>query len=396
MSLKSDGKYITHQLIPYLGNKRKLLSLIQKAISFTGVKNGTFFDAFTGSTVVARFAKSLGFRVIANDWEPYSYYTGVACIGNNKPPEFSAFGGLDNAIERLNALEPVRGYIATHYCPEDDENYDPETERMFYTQRNGRIIDAIREEIAIWKSGGLIDDNEEAVILSPLIFQAAYCSNTSGVFKGFHRGWGGATKTAWYRIRSTLSLKPPMFFDNGYENLVCQADASDLLDDIECDIAYLDPPYNQHQYGANYHLLNTIAIWDKPSVASRISKDIRDKAAIRKDWQTERRSLYCYKSTAAESFAELISKLKAKYILLSYSTDGIIKFDDLLTILSDRGEISVVTERYKRYRVSSQRPSMKSHNLEFVVVVDTNKSANPGNIQKIKQFIYTEHINNKG
>lgn len=396
MSPKADGEYITHQLIPYLGNKRKLLPLIQKAINTTDVQRGVFFDAFTGSTVVARLAKSLGFQVIANDWEPYSYYTGIACIGNNRPPAFSAFGGLDNAIARLNAMEPVRGYIATHYCPEDDEEYDPETERMFYTQKNGRIIDAIREEISAWKSDGLIDDNEEAVILSPLIFQAAYCSNTSGVFKGFHRGWGGATKTAWYRIRSTLSLAPPIFFDNGLDNRVYRADASEVLDEIECDIAYLDPPYNQHQYGANYHLLNTIAIWDKPPIGPRISRLNRDKAAIRKDWQTERRSLYCYRSTATETFANLVSKLKANFILVSYSTDGIIKFDDLLEILSERGEISVVTERYKRYRVSSQRPSIKSHNVEFVVIVDTNKNADRVNIQKVKQTLHTEHINIKG
>ena len=386
--------YLTDQLIPYIGNKRKLLSLIQQAIEETGVRGGTFYDAFAGSTVTARLAKSLGYRVIVNDWEHYSYYISLAYIKNNFPPEFRAFGGIENAFDRLNALESVRGYIATHYCPEDDEHYDPESERMFYTQENGRRIDAVREEIASWKTAGLIDLDEEAVLLASLIFQAAYCSNTSGVFKGFHRGWGGSTKTAWYRIRSTLTIRPPVFQDNGYENLVYRDDANDLLDEVECDIAYLDPPYNQHQYGSNYHLLNTVALWDKPEIGVKFESRHKDngKSAIRKDWLVDRRSPYCYRKTALDSFRELISGLKARYILVSYSTDGIISLDDLLETLSDRGRLSVVTQRYKRYRVSSQRPSSRSHNVEFVAIVDTNKPKNKLDIQEVKQQVDAEHI----
>ena len=386
--------YILDQLIPYIGNKRKLTPLIRHAIEVTGVKSGTFYDAFAGSTVASRLAKVLGYRVIANDWEPYSYYIGLTYIQNNKPPEFHALGGLENAVGTLNSLNPVRGYIAGHYCPEDDEKYDPDSERMFYTQENGRRIDAIRVQIAAWKSEGKISENEEAVLLAPLIFQSAYCSNTSGVFKGFHRGWGGATKTAWYRIRSTLTLKPPVFWNNEQENLVFKEDANTLASEIECDIAYLDPPYNQHQYGANYHLLNTVALWDKPKIEPRFkSRDEENgKSAIRKDWRTERRSLYCYKKSAYNAFSELVEKTKARFILVSYSTDGIISFDDLLEILADKGRLSVVTQRYKRYRVSSQRPSYKSHNVEFIVIVDTNKRSDKSNIEKVKQSIDDEHI----
>ena len=386
--------FIKDQLLPYIGNKRKLVRLIQRAIEATGVREGAFYDAFAGSTVVARLAKSLGFRTIANDWEPYSCHIATAYLKNNRPPEFRALGGFENALNTLNTLEPVRGYIATHYCPQDDENYDADTERMFYTQENGRRIDAMREQIACWKSSGDIDDNEEAVLLAPLIFQSSYCSNTSGVFKGFHRGWGGATKTAWYRIRSTLTLRAPVLWDNGQENLVYRRDANDLLDEITCDIAYLDPPYNQHQYGSNYHLLNTVALWDKPPISPTFSvrSDGNGKSAIRMDWRTERKSPYCYKHSALDAFQRLVSGLKARYILVSYSTDGIIPLDDLLETLADRGGLSVVAQKYRRYRVSSQRPSHASHNIEFVAIADTTKAANRANIRQVKQMVYAEHI----
>ncbi len=383
----------TDQLLPYIGNKRKLLPLILEAIEATGIERGVFYDAFAGSGVVARLAKTMGYQVIANDWEPYAFHVNTAYIAANRPPEFRVLGGLNAALDALNNLTPRSGgYIASHYCPSDDEAPDPDAERMFYTQQNGRRIDAVRERIAEWKAEGLIDASEESVLLAPLIFQAAYCSNTSGVFKGWHRGWGGATRTAWYRIRSMLTLSPPVFWDNRQENRVYRADASHLLDEIECDIAYLDPPYNQHQYGANYHLLNTIALWDKPDVGR--TYDARrpgsGKAAIRTDWRTERRSAYCHKSSALPEFRALVMGLRARWILVSYSTDGIIPMDDMVAALCECGSLSVVTKRYKRYRVSRQRPSPKPHTVEFVLMADTGRPCSVRDIEKVKQGILAE------
>jgi adenine-specific DNA-methyltransferase len=367
--------YLFHQLIPYLGNKRKLLPLIRQAVTSTGLHTGSFLDLFSGSGVVSRMAKSAGFRVIANDWEPYSHCINSVCIGLNTAPEFGKLGGISEAFRILNSLAPSRGYIATHYCPADDEAPDLEKERMFYTQENGGRIDAIRDRIAKWREERTIDPAEEATLLASLIYQAAYCSNTSGVFKGFHRGWGGATRTAWYRIRSTLTLSPPLFFDNHQENGAHRLDAKDMASHVSADIAYIDPPYNQHQYGSNYHLLNTVALWDKPPVDRYITRG--SKSAIRTDWRLTRRSRYCYESTALPAFQELVSSIDAKFILASYSTDGIMPLRELLEILGRRGGLRVLTRHYKRYRVSSQRPSSRPRTVEFVAVVDTSTPPNP-------------------
>lgn len=364
--------YLTHQLIPYIGSKRRLLPLISEAISLTGCRSGVFLDLFSGSGAVSRLAKTIGFRVISNDWEPYTEFINRAFIAVNEAPAFRRLGGMQAAFDILNSLKGVSGYISRHYCPEDDENYDVTRERMFYTQQNGRRIDAIREQIAAWSASGEINAEEEAVLLAPLIYQASYCSNTSGVFKGYHKGWGGATATALYRIRSVLTLTPPLFWDNGLENAVTRLDANAAAKEFVCDVAYIDPPYNQHQYGANYHLLNTVALWDKPPVSPRISGNgARDKAAIRRDWRTQRRSAYCYKSTALDAFADLIDRIRAWHIIVSYSTDGIIAPEDLLRVLAERGALRILPRRYKRYRVSSQRPSPRPHTVEYVAVVDT-------------------------
>lgn len=392
--------YLTDQLIPYIGNKRKLLPLIREALDGTGLAvlshrepPITFFDPFAGSGVVSRLAKTMGFQVIANDWEPYSEIINNAYITTNSVPPFAKLGGIDCAIKTLNNTPSKKGYIASHYCPADDESYDTVTERMFYTQQNGRRIDAIREQILDWHKASLIDPTEEQILLAALIYQASYCSNTSGVFKGFHNGWGGATKTALYRIRSNLTLRAPIFFDNKVENRVYREDAAALASKIDCDIAYLDPPYNQHQYGPNYHLLNTVALWDKPPISAHISGNgTRDKAAIRTDWRTLRRSPYCYKSTALEAFQDLISRLRAKYVLVSYSTDGIIGVEELLGSLAERGELTILRRQYKRYRVSSQRPSPRPHTVEFVAIVDTRKAARQEMLDKAVNEVVGEKV----
>lgn len=370
-------EYLFNQLIPYIGNKRKLLRLIHQAVEQTATKPGaSLVDFFAGSGVVSRWAKMLGYRVIANDWEPYALAINRCFIACNAPPAFEKLGGYDRAIELLNHLPPQSGWVTEHLCPSDDVQFDIARDRMFYMRKNGMRLDAIREQIAAWKDAGRIDDMEEACLLAPLLYQACYTSNTSGVFKGFHNGWGGQTSTALYRIAGDLRLTTPVFWDNGFDNAVFREDAQTLAEQLagnEIDVAYLDPPYNQHPYGSNYHVLNSVALWDKPELSPQITRGT--KAAIRTDWRTERRSAYNYRDEASRAYDRLLTTIRARFILTSYSTDGMIPLDSLLRSAAGRGHVSVVMQGYKRYRVSSQRFSKKPMNVEFVLVVDTHRAS---------------------
>lgn len=382
-------EYLFNQLFPYIGNKRKLLSLIWEAVLQTGVKEGVFADFFTGSGVVSRLAKKNGFQVLSNDWEPYSYFYNLAYIEQNKFPSFENLGGLQEVYKFLNNLEGVHGYISEFYCPWDDNNPDIEKERMFYTHRNGMKIDAMREEIYRWEKEKKINEYEKAILLSSFIYSASYVSNTSGVFKGFHNGWGGKTGTALYRILSKIELIPPVLFDNDKKNKVykmdCQNFAQKLSGEVKVDIAYLDPPYNQHPYGSNYHILNTIALWDKPEINKSILVEGKkiNKSAIRTDWKTERRSAYNYKADAIKAFESLIQTTNANFILTSYSTDGNMDLKEMLEVLASNGELSMVTKSYKRYRVSTQRMSEKPYNLEVVFILDKNKKSEKGIVEEL-------------
>ena len=387
-------EYLFNQLFPYIGNKRKLLPLIFEAILKTGVTEGLFVDFFSGSGVVSRLAKKNGFKVISNDWEPYSFFYNHAYIEQNKYPLFKELGGLEKTYKYLNNLEGIHGYISENCCPWDDKNPDIKKERMFFTHKNGMKIDAMREKIFEWEKQGRINLNEKTVLLASLIYSVSYVSNTSGVFKGFHNGWGGKTGTALYRILSDIKLIPPVLYDNGQKNNVYKLDAQILAETLygskklstqKINIAYLDPPYNQHPYGSNYHILNTVALWDKPEINKSILVNGKktNKSAIRTDWRTERRSAYNYKSEAIKSLEKLIKTINSDYVLLSYSTDGHMDLKDVLEIFADNGKLSMVSKPYKRYRVSTQRMSEKPYNVETVLILDKNKTSSRGVVKKL-------------
>ncbi len=377
-SAVSTQNYVFQQLIPYIGNKRRLLGVIQQAIRQTDInpRQATFLDLFAGSGVVSRMAKKMGFRVLANDWEPYSAALNQCYIACNHEPDFLELGGYDNVIAYLNAVNPSEDWVTRHLCPSHDVHYDVRFDRMFFTRANGLRVDAMREQIESWDKAQLISPFEKSCLLAPLLYQASYTSNTSGVFKAFHQGWGGKTGTALTRILSTLELRPALFYDNKRANQVYQQDALSLAKElaygqITVDIAYLDPPYNQHAYGSNYHVLNSIALWDKPLVSEKIQG--RNKGAIRRDWRTERRSPYNYRNEAEQALSALIMQIQAHYILLSYSTEGLIGLESIISICQARGHTDVLCYAHKRYRVSTQRLSKKPITVEFVLIINTQR-----------------------
>jgi len=386
---RDTDEYVFSQLIPYIGNKRKLLDLIHQAIKLTKIENGTFVDLFSGSTVVSRFAKKLGFRVLSNDWEPYSEQIAIGTVVLNEVPKFEYFGGHQNIFELLNNVEPVEDYVTRHLCPSDDHNIDHEKDRLFFMRKNGMKIDAMRELISTWVEEEKITSTEFSYLMASFMYSASYVSNTSGVFKGFHRGWGGSNGTAKYRICSDIILRPPILYNNFKENISTRQDAGVLVNRLteilgkNPDIIYLDPPYNQHPYGSNYHVLNSITLWDKPDFPEKITRGT--KSAIRLDWRTQRKSAYNSRPKAVQEFQELIDNISSKYILTSYSTEGNISLIEMMSILGRKGSLKVVKREYVRYRVSPTRLSPKPRNVEFVVITDTR--AVPESEENIKKIV---------
>ena len=397
----TKDNYLKNNLIAYIGNKRRLLPFIENA--FLNIleedKNiKTALDLFAGSGSVSRLLKTLNLKVYSNDWEYYSYILNYAHICINEKDVKNMFkhtGGVENTINIINNIETINDkdrYISKYYAPLDDNNPDLKNERLFYTQYNATRIDIIRHNIEELYKNKAINKKEYYYLLASIIYEGATHTNTSGVFKAFHSGFGGRNKDALKRILSPISLKELSLYD-GIKGEVSMLDANEYVlknKDKHFDLVYLDPPYNQHQYGSNYHLLNTIALWDKPEINREIYINGKktDKGGIRKDW-VKTKSDYCYKKTAKDAFKNLIDNINASHIILSYSTDGIIDYDDLISILESKGKLKIVTSEYTKYRGAKRSVINKTKNVEYLFIVDTKKNNTNSKNNNIK---YIENI----
>lgn len=391
-------KYLKENLIAYIGNKRRLLSFIKNTISAILQEDSnikTALDLFAGSGSVSRLFKTLDLEVYSNDWEYYSYILNYAHLCINEEDLSNMFihtGGAENTIKMINDIRYIDDedrYISKYYAPSSDENPDLINERLFYTHYNAERIDIIRHNIEMLYKNNVINEKEYYYLIASIIYESATHTNTSGVFKAFHAGFGGRNKDALHRIMAPISLKQiPLY--NGKKCHVSMIDANEFViknRNKHFDLVYLDPPYNQHQYGSNYHLLNTIALWDKPVINKNIYINGKktDKGGIRKDW-IKTRSMYCYKKTAKDTLINLLDNIDSKHIVMSYSTDGIIEYDDLISILENRGKLDIVTSEYTKYRGAKRSIVNKTKNIEYLFVIDTSKT-NYSSINKKLRYI---------
>ena len=339
----------------YIGSKYKLSEFIKKNIySVVGndLSNKIFCDLFAGTGIVGRNFKNDVKKVIANDFEYYSYVLNKNYIGNHKP-----IPDKEKYIDYLNNLKPVEGFIYNNYCLGSGSG------RQYFSDYNGKKIDAIRQQIEIWRTNKEISDNLYYFLLTSLLESADKIANTASVYGAF-------LKHIKKSAQKELILEPAEFTINNNEHLVFNEDSNQLIKKIEGDILYLDPPYNSRQYGANYHILNTIALYDNFTP--------KGKTGLR----NYKKSLYCSKSTVKLVFEDLIKNANFKYIFLSYNNEGLMSIEDIREIMSKYGIYDLVTIKYLRFRsdkdknrnYKSNKTEEYLHILEKKVTIHNNSN----------------------
>jgi adenine-specific DNA-methyltransferase len=339
--MNEKKEYLTRQLITYIGNKRALLDFIGEGIKKVQKKLNknklTIFDVFSGSGIVARYCKQFAGLIIANDIEQYSTVINQCYLSNENEINISQLRDYyHNIIQQAND-KPVKGIIAELYAPLDDNNIK-HNERVFYTSRNAMYIDTVRQLIE------KIPQNEQKYFLAPLLSEASIHANTSGVFKGFYKNkqtgigqFGGNSQNALSRITGGIVLPFPVFSSFNCETIIYNGDANEVIKHApEVDIAYIDPPYNQHPYGSNYFMLNLILDYQYPQNASTVS-------GIPPNWN---RSGYNKEHRALQLLTDLVNNIKTKYALISFNSEGFITIKQIRTMLNKIGAVEVMEIQY--------------------------------------------------
>ncbi len=358
--------YLSKQLITYIGNKRSLLGHIDKALFQVKERLGKarlrIFDAFAGSGVVSRFFKRHSELLVSNDLENFAATAGRCFLRNHSSVDLSQ---LRNVVDDLNGqaenTEFSPGFIEELYAPADESDILA-SDRVFYTLANARRLDNYRRLL----EG--VDPPDRDLLLGPLLSEASVHANTSGVFKGFYKDratgvgkFGGSNGDALSRIKGRIELDVPVLSRFECDVEVHQEDANTLAGRLRgLDLAYFDPPYNQHPYGSNYFMLNLLVDYQKPELISKVS-------GIPTDWQ---RSDYNVRSRCLSRFADLIHAVDASFVLASFNDEGFISPDEMRQMLTQIGKLEVIKIPYNTFRGSRNLRGRSIHVTEQMFLVE--------------------------
>ena len=348
--------------VRYLGNKTRLIPFLLKTLERLAIPPGTAADPFSGTASVASALKLDGWRVHAGDLMAASYALQVARVELDRTPRYPAGllprgepSGRTGTIAYRRLLEwlgraPARhGFVTEHFTPAGRQGR--EHGRMYFTDSNARLIDAVRERLHDWTRGGKIDDLQAQLLIATLIEAADRVANTTGIYASFVKSWQP-------NALRPLELRPlhPTPASNGRGGSTAfLGPASTLLERIgPVDLVYLDPPYNSRQYPAYYHIPELLALgWRPPP-------PLRGKTGLIPD--EERRSNWCKKGKAESALRSLLDVADARHSLLSYNDEGLIPRGAIESALREHGKPDSYrrfSREYRRYRSDADGPDRR-------------------------------------
>ncbi len=361
----SRDRYLSEQLITCIGNKRRLLHTLdaaaQRVRQRLGGRTLTMLDAFAGSGVVSRLFKRHARALHSNDIERYAQIAGECYLANRSGIDLDALRHHHERVVELARSRPITdGFIRRLYAPRDDHAIQ-HGERVFYTSDNAIRIDSLRHHI------DSVPKALQVFLLAPLLSEASIHANTSGVFKGFYKDvsgigrFGGDKCDALTRILGRIELPFPLFSEHECEIHVHRQSANELVRSLKhLDLAYLDPPYNQHPYGSNYFMLNLIAANEPPEEISPVS-------GIPTGW---RRSAYNKRSAALDAMADLVAHTDASHLLISYNSEGFIARPEFEALLKRHGRLEVIETKYNTFRGSRNLRNRPLHVREHLFLLE--------------------------
>ena len=328
----------------YLGSKTLLLDEIFNVIKeYNG--SGVFCDPFGGIGTVGTYMKKKGFSVITGDILNFAHYFQVALIENN---DDNCFEQLKNHLnlqlykdleEYLSQIVVQRGWLITEYAKK----------RQFFSCENACHIQGCIDAIEKWKKEAILTDKEYAILIASLIQSFDNVANTAGTYYAY-------LKKYYRKAKRPFKFK---LLETTVGNSDCKAyliDANELVKNVKCDILYLDPPYNERDYGRYYHLPETISKGVVPKPKGESGMFITD----------NKKSIYNSKK-AVVAFEDLIKNADAKCIIFHYTDKGLIDIEDARKILEQKGDVEEFYFDCKGYNTTVNSNKCQHHIFKVIV-----------------------------
>lgn len=304
-------------MIKYIGSKRVLVPLLVEIISRIQ-PTGSVLDLFSGTSRVGHALKRHGYRVVANDHNNYARVLGTCYVQADADDHLRS---VERLVQEFNRLPGRPGYFTSTFCEQS----------RFFHPKNGARVDAIREAIVL---KGLPPELE-AVMLVSLMEAADRVDSTTGVQMAYLKQWAA-------RAHNDLELRVPELLPHAASGKgeAHGLDALQAVRTLGADIAYLDPPYNQHKYLGNYHVWESLVLWDKPEVYGIACKRIDCK---------ERGSVFNSKREAGAALSTVLREVQARHLVVSFNNEGYFAREEIEAMLAHREHVMVISQDFKRY-----------------------------------------------
>ena len=331
-------------MIKYLGSKRRLVPVLAELARRAEARSA--LDLFTGTTSVGQAFKAEGVEVTGVDSTRY----GAALAGCYLATDGDTVDrdGLERAVAELNAVPGRPGYVTETFCEQS----------RFFQPFNGARIDAVRNAIEERYARTWL----EPVLLTSLLEAADRVDSTTGVQMAYVKRWAD-------RSFRPLELRVPELLAG--PGRAVRGDACVVASELgEFDLAYLDPPYNQHRYEANYHIWETLVAWDAPEYYGVACK--------RTEIRSGERSAFNSRRTMPDALGQVVRDVRARVLVLSYNDESWLGLDQLVEMCRARGHVEVLgfaSNRYVGARIGIHNPAGERvgtvgrlKNLEYVLV----------------------------
>lgn len=353
----------------YIGSKEKLSDIIISEIKSIKKEAKHIIDLMAGTGLFSLALREAGFQVTAVDVMTYSYHHLMVHLFLGQAPSFDGifnvegmerfktqnlFGdsNYETVLNYLNNLKPIKGYFYSEFSP-DGKPSNTTRPRKYFTSKNAAKIDAIRNEIRSLHKKGFINEYEHSLLLHDLIMAANDVANIAGTYGHYLSKFVKRAETPILLYASSFSNKGKL---NGHK--VLKGYAEDVASSLSGDLCYIDPPYIKRQYAANYHILETLAREDEPEA-------IGDSGL--RPWR-DQYSNFCSKVKIRDSFDKVLTRINCSNYLISYSEDGLLRIDDLVSFLSNYGNVVRKNIKYKRFksRTDSKKEAILNEYLIYL------------------------------
>ena len=328
----------------YTGSKYKLAEWIVSLIN-ENCAGSSFCDIFAGTGIMSYSMLGKVDSLFINDFLFSNEIIYRAFFGAD-PYNEKKLENIKSRYLKLNAND-----LSDNYCSQWYGN-------KFFSYNDAKKIGFIREDIE--KNSSNLTKKEKNILIASLLYSIDKIANTVGHYDAYIKKNNLSDKFIFNCIEPCKFLNKKIY--------ISRKDANELVKKLVCDIVYIDPPYNSRQYSRFYHLLENIACWKKPMLSGEALKP-----------PVENMSEYC-RVKAKVIFADLILKLKCKYIVVSYNntyasksktSQNKIQLKDIKEILEKKGNVKIFEKKYKYFNTG--KTDFIGHK-EFIFIVKVGKT----------------------